>query len=188
MPCRPAWVLPALILFIGGCASEPQFHEIYTQISPSKLQVGQLIPAPQGEPILKVRGRLGIFNQGKQILMDRSTIEAVGLVEYTVQDLFEQQRRVFRGVLMRDLLRIWQVDPQATTLNVIALNDYQIQVPIVWLKQYPVLFALQQDGREMTPDYRGPAMLVFPYEQFPSVPEFAEESYWIWQIKSIEVQ
>lgn len=185
---RQQWIVPALVLFIGGCATDAKFNDVYTQITPPQLQAGQPIPLPNSEPILKVTGRLGNTNQDDHIIMDRQTIESLGLVEYSVLDLFEQQNHIFRGVLMRDLLDLWQVDSQATTLNLKALNDYNIQVPIIWLKQYPVLFALQQDGENMQSDYRGPAMLVFPYQQFPSVSEFAEESYWIWQIAEINVQ
>ncbi|WP_010480255.1 molybdopterin-dependent oxidoreductase [Acaryochloris sp. CCMEE 5410] len=185
---RQQWIVPALVLFIGGCATDAKFNDVYTQITPPQLQAGQPIPLPNSEPILKVTGRLGNTNQDDHIIMDRQTIESLGLVEYSVLDLFEQQNHIFRGVLMRDLLDLWQVDSQATTLNLKALNDYNIQVPIIWLKQYPVLFALQQDGKNMQSDYRGPAMLVFPYQQFPSVSEFAEESYWIWQIAEINVQ
>lgn len=188
MSSRQLWILPALVLCLGGCATEPQFDDVYTRITPSQLQAGNPIPQPQSEAILKVTGRLGTTNQNNHIIMDRPTLEAVGLVEYAVQDLFEQQDHVFRGVLMRDLLKVWQVDPQAQTLNIKALNDYNIEVPIVWFQQYPVLFALQQDGKTMTPDYRGPAMLVFPYQQFPSASELADQSYWIWQIKEINVQ
>lgn len=188
MSSRQLWIVPALVLFIGGCATEAQFNDVYTRITPAQLQAGKPIPLPNSEPILKITGRLGNTNQGSHIIMDRKTIESLGLVEYSVLDLFEQQELVFRGVLMRDLLDLWQIDPQAKILDLKALNDYNIQVPIIWLKQYPVLFALQQDGENMQSDYRGPAMLVFPYQQFPSVSEFSEESYWIWQIKEINVQ
>lgn len=187
MSSRQLWIVPALALFMGGCATDAKFDDVYTQITPPQLQAGKPIPLPKSEPILKVTGRLGNTNQDDHIIMDRQTIESLGLVEYSILDLFEQQDRVFQGVLMRDLLDLWQVDPQAKTINLKALNDYNIQVPIIWLKEYPVIFALQQDGEIMQPDYRGPAMLIFPYQQFPSVSEFSEKSYWIWQIKEMNV-
>lgn len=189
MRSRQLWIVPALVVLMGGCSTpEPPFDDVYTRITPSKLQAGQPIPLPTRESILKVTGRLGTTNQDNHIIMDRPTLEAVGLVEYSVRDLFEQQDRMFRGVLMRDLLKTWQVDPQAQTLHIKALNDYNIQIPISWVRQYPILFALQQNGETMTPDYRGPAMLVFPYQKFPSAPEFTEQAYWIWQIEEINVQ
>ena len=119
--------------------------------------------------------------------MDLATIESLGVVEYTLDDPFENEEATFRGVLMSDLLDIWQVDEAATTLNMVALNDYAVDVSISDLREFPVIFAMQENGEYMTVARRGPAMLVFPYRDF----EFDETFYnnlWIWQIEMVEVQ
>lgn len=149
--------------------------------------VGTPIPPPETEPLLTVMGKIGVTNVGDTLAMDRSTLEAVGLVEYMVKDPFEEVDHTYTGVLMRDLLELWQVPPDATLLQVIALNDYEIDVPIELMRNYPVIFALKEDGEYMTPDYRGPAMLVFPYDHY-SFEESLTNSYWVWQIKSITVK
>ncbi|MEO1386357.1 MAG: hypothetical protein AAFV85_03155 [Cyanobacteria bacterium J06634_6] len=41
--------------------------------------------------------------------MDRSTLASVGIVEYSVDDPFESKSNTFRGVLVKDLLEVWQV-------------------------------------------------------------------------------
>jgi hypothetical protein len=69
----------------------------------------------------------------------------------------------------------------------VALNDYAVDVPLADLREYPVIFALQADGEYLPVSTRGPAMLVYPYNDF----EFEQavyNDYWIWQIKSIDVQ
>jgi hypothetical protein len=116
----------------------------------------------------------------------------VGEVEYRVVDPFREEgdaeEVVFRGPLMSDLLALWGVSQDAVeTLNVVALNDYAVDVPAGDLWEYPVIFALQADGEYMPVSTRGPAMLVYPYADFDfDMDEY--NSYWVWQIKTIDVQ
>lgn len=74
--------------------------------------------------------------------MDRSTIEQVGLVEYQVQDPFEERPITYRGVLMRDLLELWQVHDDVEQIKFVALNDYEVEIPAEEFYTYPILFAL----------------------------------------------
>lgn len=186
---RFPWIPLALLMaMLTACpSSSPDFDSVYTRVSPATLKAGDPIPVPRGDVILTVAGALGTTNDGDTILMDVATIESVGVVEYQVHDPFENRDKLFRGVLMRDLLNVWQVDGAATTLNLVALNDYRVDVPIATLRQVPVLFALQADGTYMRPDYRGPAMLIFPYGHYKFERPLTD-AYWIWQIKSITVK
>ncbi len=182
-------VVPLFVIVASGCDPQPDFDSAYTRISEGTftLQAENDIPLPQGETILTITGQINAHNEGNSIVMDLSTIEAVGLVEYTVEDPFEERQRTFRGVLMKDLLDLWQVDSQATVLEITALNDYKVEVPISMLREFPIIFALQQDGEYMTPDYRGPAMLVLPYGYY-EFEHLITNAYWIWQIKSVFVK
>jgi hypothetical protein len=177
------------VLFAACTPQEPTTTEpVYTVISEGTLNAGDAIPVPTGEVILTVTGNIGTTNVDDTIQMDIATIESVGQVDYTVDDPFENNRSVtFRGVLMSDLLNLWQVGEDATTLHVVALNDYAVDVPIADLRTYPVIFALQADGEYMPIATRGPAMLVYPYNDFEFEVAIYND-YWAWQIKSIEVR
>ncbi len=175
-----------IVVAVISCSKQPDFDSVYTRLETATLQAGSKIPTPKAEPILTVSGKIGTVNNNHNIIMDLPTIESVGLVEYTVDEPFEQQQHTFTGVLVKDLLELWQVPADATVLDVVALNDFQIDVPIQLVREYPVIFALKQDGDYMTPDYRGPAMLVFPYDHYKF--ELGTDSYWVWQIKSITVK
>jgi|GEM_PF-511170 len=186
--CVPKRLLLVLLLMVlSACAVKPKFEDIYTVVTPATLQPGATIPLPQGEPILTVTGNVGTTNRDDAILMDRATIEQVGLVEYTVTDPFEEKTVRYQGVLMRDLLALWQVPDDAQILQFVALNDYAIDIPIADSRDFPVLFALQADGVYMEPDYRGPAMLVYPVDQYEFDPMIVQRK-WIWQIKAIVIQ
>ena len=176
-----------LALALAGCEGTPTPQSIYTRITDGAIHPGDAIPVAQGAPILTVTGRIGSANSGDAIVMDLATIEAVGIVEYTVLDPFQNREITYRGPLMSDLLALWQVPDEATILDVLALNDYRADVPIDLVRDFPVIFAVQSDGEYMPIVERGPAMLVFPYDDF----EFerpANDSYWVWQIKSIDIR
>lgn len=181
-----ASVTLAALIAIAGCSSPTSFEQVYNPVSPASLTPGTAIPLPKGKPILTVQGQTGNPNQGQTTVMDLPTLEAIGQVEYSVTDPFEKTKRTFRGILLRDLLKILQVSPAATTLDWVALNDYKISIPIDFIQKYPVLLAFQQDGKYMKEDYRGPAMLVLPYDHF-QFDTNQTDAYWIWQIKSLSI-
>lgn len=175
------------VAVVAACSPAPAASTVYKRVTDAKIKAGDAIPAPKGDVVLTVDGKIGTKNAGDTIQMDMPTIESAGLVDYKVTDPFEKVPTVFRGVLMSDLLDLWKVDSSATTLTMVALNDYKVDVPISDLRKYPVIFAVQQDGNYMPVATRGPAMLVYPYDNF----QFDRQKYddfWIWQIKSITVK
>lgn len=197
MNYRPLLAIPAIVYMVAGCASQPSFESVYSEVSLSTLQSGDSIPQPEGEVLLTVTGLIGARHQEKSsaelgdlpaLEMDQASLNAVGLVEYSIKDPFELEENTFRGVLMRDLLELWQVSPEATHLTLTALNDYQVKIPIELLRDYPVMLAQFQNGQPMQPDYRGPAMLVTPHTQYKSVEELGKLEYWIWQVIKIHAE
>ena len=175
-----------LILPLVSYACNSKTESVYTTISEATLSTGDPIPTPSEDIILTVTGNIGTSNETDQIVMDIPTIESLGQVEYTVLDPFKDEEIIYTGVLMSDLLDLWQISEDATNLQMTALNDYTVDVPISLIREFPVIFALQADGQYMPIADKGPAMLVLPYNHF----EFerpSSDAYWIWQIKSIDV-
>ena len=173
-----------LPLFFAACnnTTEP----VYTTVSEGTLIPGNPIPTPAEATILTVTGNIRTVNETEQIIMDIPTIESVGQVEYTVLDPFKDEEITYTGVLMSDLLDLWQIGEEATTLRMTALNDYMVEVPISLIRDFPVIFAMQANGEYMPIADKGPAMLVLPYHRFESERP-SSDAYWIWQIKSIDV-
>lgn len=182
----PAVLLLAAVL-LAGCPGRAEPAPAYIRVTEPTLRPGEPIPLPVTEPIVTVTGKIGTSNQDGKIIMDRATVETVGLVDYTVLDPFKNVDVTYRGVLMQDMLDVWQVAEDATALEVLALNDYRAEVPIEQLRNYPVIYALQADGAYMPVDDKGPAMLVYPYNEF----EFERpltDAFWVWQIEEIHVK
>lgn len=177
------------LVSLAACGSNtPATQEIYTRVSEATLKAGDAIPAPSSDVIVTITGKIGTTNGAESIQMDRATLDAVGLVDYTVSDPFENKDITYRGVLMSDLLALWQVPSDATSLHIVALNDYSIEVPMEHFSLYPVIFAMQADGVDMPISTQGPAMLVYPYNHFEALNPAIYNDFWIWQIKSIEVR
>lgn len=175
------------VVFLLNAGCQISDEPVYTVISQPTLAAGDPIPLPAEEVTFTITGKIGTSNDGEQIIMDVPTVESLGLVNYTVQDPFKDESVTYTGVLMSDLLALWQIEDDATQLSLTALNDYQVDVPLNLLQDYPVVFALKADGSYMPIAERGPAMLVFPYDHF----EFEQpltNSYWIWQIASLNVE
>lgn len=189
MPRRILYILIlfAVSAFLAASCSPTGDKPIYQRVSDAKLKAGDTIPAPTGDIILTVTGKIGTKNTPDGIAMDRDMVESVGQVEYKVTDPFDNKDYIYRGPLMSDLLDLWKISSDATTLDVTALDDYVASVPIGDLRKYPVLFALQQDGQYMPVSTRGPAMIVYPYNNF-DFDHVVYNDYWVWQIKSINVK
>jgi hypothetical protein len=181
-----------LSLALAGCtpaAPTVTPTSVFTTVGQAALKKGDSIPVPKDDVILTVTGLTETRNveADKSIQMDLKTLESIGLVEYTVTDPFERKEITYRGVLMSDLLDVMQVSSTAKTLHMVALNDYSIDVPLEDMRKYPVIFALQADGEYMPVSTRGPAMLVYPYDDF-TFDQSIYNDYWIWQIASIDVR
>ena len=176
------------VLLLGGCTPDPKIQQpTVTILQPAQLSEGETISAPKSEPILTVSGKIGATNQGDALALDLETIEQLQIVEYKIFDLFENQQVTFEGVLLNDLMDLWQIQPEATFLEIKALNDYTITIPIQTTREIPILFALKQGGKYMERNYRGPAMLVVPpFENKPEI-EINRQAFWIRQIESISV-
>lgn len=181
-----AMAIMVCAMTLVACSQSKQFDDVYVRVTEATLQPGTAIPEPKEEVILTVSGKIGTTNVGESIEMDRTTIEQVGTVEYDVQDPFADEQIRYTGVLMRDLLDLWQVPGDVEGVKLTALNDYQIEIPIDDFHQYPILFAMQADGQYMEPDYQGPAMLVYPVDDY-EFDTITLRRRWIWQIRTIEL-
>lgn len=178
-----------LVLFcvaLVACTTT-SFESAYTVVTDPQLQPGQPIPLPAGRPLLTVSGNIQTVNQGNLLVFDLPTLEAIGQVEYTVPDPFKGRDVTYRGVLMRDLIALWQVKENAQILEIEGLNDYKVDAPLATFVEYPVILAFQADGVYMKVEDKGPGMIVFPYHAY-QFERPLHDNYWVWQIEKITVK
>jgi hypothetical protein len=172
------------IIAIAGCGAASQ-PALYTRVSASSLPAAQPIPAPDGDATLTLTGKISEANAGDTVQLDVPTIEQMGLVRYTVRDPWLETELEFTGVLVTDLLAVVGAAPDAKTIKITALDDYQVDLSIADLQRWPIMLATQTNGAPMSIEDKGPTRIVFPAD--PTIDTVRYKDFWIWQIKTIEV-
>lgn len=174
----------AILLTACGNASQSP----YQRVSESTLQPGAPIPAPTGEVILTISGKIGVTNNGDQLLLDMETLEKFGLVQYELNDPWLKEKFTYTGVLMSDLLKFIQSAPEAESVHLIALDDYEVDIVVRDIEKWPILLATRANGQYMSVAENGPTRIIFPFDQFPEIDQTTYRDLMIWNIASMEVR
>jgi hypothetical protein len=181
---RFIWILVLLLTACGSTSAEV----IYESVSPATLKQGDTLPAPTDEVILTVKGKIGQTNVDDTAQFDLAMLESMGLVKYEVLDPFAKKPRVFTGVLLSQLLEMVGAEPEAQTLELVALNEYKADLAVGDTQKWPVLFALQADGAYIPPDDGGPAIIIFPFDDYPEIDHATYDPKWVWSMTEIVVK
>ena len=192
-PAGPVIQLAALLLTLTialvssalPTAANAQPSKDYEAVTEATLKPGMAIPEPTGPVILTVGGRI---KSGKLVRFDLATLESLGLIRFTTPTSWTTEPAAFEGVLLSALLDIVGADPAATTLNLIALNDFESPAPIADGRKWPVMLALKRDGEYMSRRDRGPIWMIYPQHAYPEVGQREYFSRWVWQLKAITVE
>jgi hypothetical protein len=190
-PSGAVGLLAVLLVLVAGCGGEPEPpapDEVVTIISEPTLGAGDEVPPPNGEPVLTLSGRISTTNVDDTLQFDLETLERLGVVELEVDDhQAEGGEIVTQGVLLSDVLAIAQVDPDATEVMTIALNDYEYPIPLSDPDEYAVLVVTAVDGERLSVERFGPLRIVYPNLDV----EFDPTEYdprWTWQLDRLDVR
>lgn len=176
-----------LIPFLAACGGKAA-PAIYTTVAEATLKPGDPVPAPKGEVVLTMDGKIGQTNVERTLQFDMATLESLGLVQYDVDDPFAKKNIVYTGVLLSELLKLAQAAPDATTLTLTALDDYSTDMKITDASRWPVLLATRADGEYMPVDKSGPLISVFPFNDFPEIDHVTYDAQWLWSLSAITVK
>ena len=121
---------------------------------------------------------------GTETRFDRAAIAA--LPEHTLDTHTSVTDGVhhFEGPLMRDLLGAAGFTGDAVLA--IALNDYEITIPMSDFEEFDVIAALTMDGEVLTPRDRGPIWIVYPRDDHPELQDIRYDYRWVWQLTRIQ--
>jgi hypothetical protein len=157
----------------------------YARVSQPTLAAGAAIAAPT-TPILTITGRIATTNAAAGLALDIPSIEQLGLIRYTVHDPWLEEDLEFTGVLVTDLLRSAGAAPDATSLHITALDDYEVDISIADATRWPIMLATQTGQAPMAIAQKGPTRIVFPAD--PGIDLLKYKDLWVWQLKTIEVR
>lgn len=141
---------------------------------------------PSGKVILTVSGNITNTNAGDKAEFDRAMLEALGASELALTTPWTDGRQVFNGVLGSKILEA--VGAQGEQIVAKAINDYQVKIPTSDLRNYPVLFALKQNGSYMRVRDKGPIWIIYPRESHPELDTDQITDRWVWQLSEIVIQ
>ena len=151
----------ALVLASGSGESAAEEHG-YTNVSSPTLAAGDAIPAPEGRKVLTVSGNISGANMGDVAVFDVATLESLGVVRFNMETAWSDNAITFEGVLFANLLDAVGASDGAATLNITALNDYAIEIPIEDARNLLTMLALKADGKYMSVRDKGPLWPVYP--------------------------
>lgn len=144
------------------------------------------LAAPKGPVVLELGGTIARRNAIGLARFDRAMLEAVGMVEIVTTTAWTDGVKRFRGPLVRDVLKA--VGADGTSVTAVALNDYQVAMPIADFDAYDVILAMEMDGQTMSVRDKGPIWIVWPRDQFPELDRPAINDRWVWQLRSLTVE
>jgi len=139
--------------------------------------------ASEHEVALQVTGRV----KSGSIRLTLADLKKLPQHSFVTNTPWTREPHMYAGPLLRDVLAAAGADLTATTIRAVALNDYQISIPLSDALSYPVIVAHQRDGKPMPVRDRGPLFIIYPFDSDASLNSTRFYQRAIWQLKSIQV-
>lgn len=144
------------------------------------------LPIPSSEVILTISGNIANTNEGDTAQFDRNMLEQIGLVDITTTTPWFDGEVTFAGVLATDLLRL--VGAQGETIRAIALNDYEVEIPLSDALDTGFIFAIKRNGEIMSVRDKGPIFVIYPFD---SNSDLKNQTYYgrsAWQVTRLIIR
>ncbi|MEI4263526.1 molybdopterin-dependent oxidoreductase [Roseovarius sp. D0-M9] len=144
------------------------------------------LPIPAGEIILTVSGNIENTNAGDTAQFDREMLDALGLVDITTATPWYDGVVTFSGVPVANLLEL--VAAEGETITALALNDYEVKIPVSDAWDTGVILATRLNGEEMTVRNKGPIFVIYPYD---SDDDLKSQTYYArsaWQVNRLIIR
>lgn len=145
--------------------------------------LSEQLPAPRGEVLLTLSGAVQNETADGVVTLDLDMLKAMGTAEFTTSTIWLEEEATFTGVALRDLLNY--AGATGSTVTAIALNDYEIEIPVAEIEDDTPIVAYWLNGEEMPSRGKGPLWIVYPYDQNTAYQSEVVYSRSIWQLDRI---
>jgi hypothetical protein len=135
----------------------------------------------QGTTLLTVTGP-----DGTSVDYDLATLEALPSTTLRTHTSWTDGPQQFTGV--RASLLLPPLDDQGTTVQALALNDYEGTLAIEELQQYPVIIAYKRNGAYMSTREKGPLWIIFPQDEFPQLKTTEVDHKMVWHLRRLIIE
>jgi hypothetical protein len=140
---------------------------------------------PGGPVVLTLSGRVRSPNDGSVVQFDMAMLEALRQTSFSTRTPWYAQARRFTGPLLRDVLAA--AGAQGSTLRLVALNDYRVDMPMDDAQRHDVIVARLLDDKPMGVRDKGPLFVIYPFDSQPELRSAIYYSRSAWQLRTIEV-
>ena len=144
------------------------------------------LPAPTGRVLLTIEGDITNTNREGKAELDREMLEQIGLVDIETWTPYTQGSAVWRGVTLRALLD--HVGARGEMLKASALDFYTIDIPVSDADEHGAFIALYKDGKVLRVRDKGPAWILYPFMDDPSLNNEIIVDRCIWQLATLRVE
>jgi hypothetical protein len=93
----------------------------------------------------------------------------------------------FIGPLARDVVAFIETGT-ATSIHLVAANDYAIDIPLSEIFDYDVILAMQANGERLTMRDKGPIWIMYPLDDHEEMQDPVFNNRLIWQLTVMELR
>jgi hypothetical protein len=184
----------AVLGVVAGCGGAPSgtatpaataSGSTGTVVRVASLVPGQAVPAPTGSATLTITGKISVTNRRDTLALDRETVEKMGVQQVRLYEPWTKETLDFQGVWLQHLLAVAGAAPEATTVHIVALDDYAVDLTMADIRAGGIMLATRSgDGTPIPIDKGGPTRIVFA----DGVTAGENPDQWVWSLKSIDVR
>jgi hypothetical protein len=95
-------------------------------------------------------------------------------------------KTVFRGVLLRDILK--SVDADGQIIKASAADGYTVQIPVSDAEKYDVIIAYRMNGKPLEEGVYAPFWIIYPYDSNSTLTNDIYYSRSIWQLSKLVIE
>lgn len=169
---RPPLLLKGLIVCLAGLVFSPA-------------TIAAEIPAPEGDVLLVISGKLTNTNVNGEAHITRAMLESLPSVEFDTNTPWADGVQNFVGVRISDLFDFIGASPESYIAE--GLDDYKFTITDIDVERYPVIIAYLHNGSPMSVRKLGPLRIMFPFDDFPELLTPKNQSSAVWQLIKMEL-
>lgn len=124
-------------------------------------------------------------SQTEAIELSLDALDALDQIAFTTTTIWTDGKTRFSGVSLKALLT--HLGAQGNTVEMVALNDYAVTMPVAELEDGAPMIATRMNGDTMSVRDKGPYWVVFPYDSDPKYSTETNYSRSIWQLNRLNV-
>jgi hypothetical protein len=145
-----------------------------------------LVQGLAGSAAAEVILRVDVTGDGSDIReLSDADLSALPQISFTTSTIWTTEPATYSGPSLAAVLD--SLGAKGASLNMIAVNDYKVDMPWALIEQDTPIIANRINGQPFSIRDKGPLWVVFPYDSDPRFQTEEIYSFSIWQMNQIRV-